>query len=199
MEYIYQIWFTVQFFIYRAPHPLQYLWSILGRKLAELFLEDERVLGDGKGISSTSRIFLKLLTLSICNGRWSLTVPGLQAGGGWWGPQALQEVERRSGGRVLSLFIWFIFLSCAKPLKLTRKHGPLGPSALGILWRLRFQSIRCTARIARVCSPNPPSVFYGHTSSSSHAWSSGQCWLELRSLAPSLSCEWTRKHSTGRE
>lgn len=67
------------------PHPLQYLWDILGRKLTELFLEDEKVLRDGKGTSSTCGVFLKLLNLRVCTGRWSLTVSGLQGGGGWTG------------------------------------------------------------------------------------------------------------------
>lgn len=92
------------------PHPLQYLWSILGRKLTELFLEDERVLGDGKSISSTCRVFLKLLNLSICTGRWSLTVPGLQAGGGWAGTSGFAEgwKEKR---RESFEFVYLVYFS----------------------------------------------------------------------------------------
>ena len=68
-------------------------------------------------ISSPRRVFLKTTYPQRPRSeRWSLTVRQLQAEGGRaQGPQALQKVERRSGGRDLSLFIWFILFFCPVP------------------------------------------------------------------------------------
>lgn len=82
------------------------------------------------------------------------------AGRRWASPETSSfaegwKEEQRESFPFTSL-VYFIFLSCTKPFKLTQRHSPLGPSTRGILWRLRFQSMGWTGLTAKGCSPPPP-------------------------------------------
>lgn len=110
-------------------------------------------------ISSPWRGFLKLLNLSICAVRGGASQSsGCRQKVGE--PRDLKLCRRLKGGAEGELWVCLFYFSVlCQALEANTEHGPLGPSTLGILSRLRFQSIGWTGFRARVCSPTPPSVF----------------------------------------
>lgn len=128
LEFIYQIRLIVLFVSHASP--FSGICEEYRGKLIEFFLKKERALRHG--INSPHPGEFSWNYLSSASVLWEVEPHSQTATGRTWASpgtlsfvEGWKEEQRESFEVCLSIFI---FLSRAKPLKLTQRYGPLGPS-----------------------------------------------------------------------